>query len=86
MRRLLDVGVAVAAVDAEHAGVEAVVEGDGLVGRVTDVEILVGRILVDRGGHEGAGDDEAEEDTGGRGVGPAGEDIAPGGGTVEEID
>ena len=87
--RLVHVVVAIAAVEAEdriRTGVEGVVEGDGLVRRVSDVQILVGGVLFDRGGHDHGGDQEADEDLERGGVDRPGEEVTAGGRAVEEFE
>ena len=87
--RLVHVVVAIAAIETEdriRTGVEGVVEGDGLIRRVSDVQILVGGVLVDRGGHDHAGDQEADEDLERGGVDRPGEEVTAGGWAVEEFE
>ena len=87
--RLVHVVVAIAAVETEdriRAGVEGVVEGDGLIRRVSDVQILVGGVLVDRGGHDHGGDQKADEDLERGGVDRPGEEVTAGGRAVEEFE
>ena len=89
MARLVDVVVAIAAIETEdrvRTGVEGVVEGDGLIRSVSDVQILVGGVLVDRGGHDDSGDQETDEDLERGGVDRPGEEVTAGGWAVEEFE
>jgi len=87
--RLVDVVVAVAAIETEDgigASVEGVIERDGLVRRVSDVQILVRGVLVDRGRDDHTRDEQADEDLERGGVDGPGEEVAAGGRAVKEIE
>jgi len=89
MRRLVDEVVAIEAIETEDgigAGMEGVIEGDGLIRRVSDVQILVRGVLIDRGGDDHGRDEQADEDLERGGVDGPGEEVAAGGRAVKEIE
>ena len=89
MRRLVHVVVAIAAIETQDrigSGMEGVVERDGLIRRVSDVQILVRGVLVDRGDDDHSSDEQADEDLQRGGVDGPGEEVATSGRAVEEIE
>ena len=89
MRRLVDEVVAIEAIETEDgigAGMEGVIEGDGLIRRVSDVQILVRGVLIDRGGDDHGSDEQADEDLQRGGVDGPGEEVATSGRAVEKIE
>jgi len=86
---LIDEVVAITAVETQggiRAGVEGVVEGDGLIRRVSNVQILVRGVLVDRGHDDHARDEQADDDLERGGVDGPGEEVAAGCRAVEEFE
>ena len=86
---LLDVVVAITAIQAQNGirpRVKGMVEGDRLVWRVSDVQILVGGVFVDRRDYDDSGDEKTDEDLEGGGVDGPGEKVAAGGRAVKEFE
>jgi hypothetical protein len=89
MGRLVDEVVAVAAIktqDGVGPSVEGVVKRDRLIRRVSNVQILVRRVLVDRGHDDDSRDEQADEDLQRGGVDGPDEEVATRGRAVEEFE
>ena len=65
---------------------EGVIEGHRLIRRVSDVQILVRGVLVDRSRDDDTGDQQADEDLEGGGIDAPGEEVPTGGWAVEIIE